>query len=64
MENIHQGIEPILTVRDLAKLLKTSEKAIYAMYQRGHIEGAFRLGRRLLFKRDIILNWIENKIEN
>ena len=60
MEYSNKPTEPFLTVREVANILRTSEKAIYTMCQRGHIGGVFKFRRRLLFERDAFLNWIKN----
>ncbi len=51
----------LLTVEEVSLLLRTSRKAIYAMTERGHLPGVVRLGRRLLFRRDLLLNWLGQK---
>jgi len=54
--------EPLLlTVEEVAVLLRTSPKAIYAMAERGQLPGIVRIGRRLLFRRDLLLDWLRQK---
>ncbi len=54
--------EPLfLTVAEVAALLRTSTKAVYAMAERGQLTGVTRLGRRLLFRRDLLLQWLCQK---
>ena len=48
-------------VADVADLLRTSPKAIYAMVERGQIPGVIRIGRRLLFRRESLLQWLSEK---
>lgn len=43
---------------ELATLLRTSRRNIYVLYERGHIPGAVRVGRKLLFNREIIEAWL------
>lgn len=46
-------IEPeLLTVDEVAALLRTTKKAVYLQAERGNLPGAVKLGRRLLFRRD------------
>ncbi|MBK8231986.1 MAG: helix-turn-helix domain-containing protein [Candidatus Eisenbacteria bacterium] len=52
------NLPPLLAVPELARLLRTSRKAIYAMVERGQLPGAVRIGRRLLFDRDDLLDWL------
>lgn len=51
----------LLTVEEVADLLRTSAKAIYALVERGQVEGVVRLGRRVLFRRDVLLQWVCQK---
>jgi excisionase family DNA binding protein len=48
-----------LTVQDVASLLRTSQKAVYAMIERGQLPGVTRVGRRLLVRRDDLLHWLD-----
>ena len=48
----------LLPVETAAELLHTSPKAIYAMAERGQLPGAVRVGRRLLIRRDELLDSI------
>jgi excisionase family DNA binding protein len=51
----------LLTVSEVASLLRTSVKAVYALVERGQLDGVTRIGRRLLFRRDLLLNWVCQK---
>src|SRR5215467_1790816 len=57
------GFEPpwLLTVEEVATLLRTSRKAIYAMAERGLLPGVTRVGRRILVRRDDLLHWLRQK---
>jgi predicted DNA-binding transcriptional regulator AlpA len=49
----------VLDADDLATLLRTSTRAIYAMHQRRQLPQAMGLGqRRLLWERDVVLEWL------
>ena len=50
-----RGLPPLLTPADVAELLRTTTKAVYAMVQRVQLPGTVRIGRRLLFRRDELL---------
>ena len=53
-------IEPILyTVQEVATLLRTSSKAVYMMVDRAQLPGVVRIGRRLLFRRSNMLQWLD-----
>ena len=51
----------LLTVDEAAALLRTSRRAIYAMVERGQIPGVTRLQRRLLFRADQLVDWLDQK---
>lgn len=42
----------LLTVAEVAELLRTTKKAIYLAAEREQIPGKVKLGSRLLFRRD------------
>ena len=48
----------LMTVEELAALLRTSKGAVYARYARGGIPGAVRLGRTLRFDPEVIAQWL------
>lgn len=51
--------EVLLTVPEVAALLRTTRKGIYTMMGRGRLPGAVRIGKRLLFRRERLLEWIQ-----
>ena len=51
----------LLTVVEVADLLRTSPKAIYSMIERAHLPGVRRIGRRVLVKRSELLDWLDRK---
>ncbi len=53
--------EVLLTPGEVGALLRTSRKAIYTMAERGALPGVVRIGRRLLFRREILLQWLRQK---
>ena len=50
--------DPILTLPEVAVLLKVAEKTVYTMAQRGEIP-AFKVRGQWRFKRDDLEAWIE-----
>jgi excisionase family DNA binding protein len=50
-----------LIVKEVASLLRTTPKAIYTMVERAQIPGVLRIGRRLLFRREVLLQWLLEK---
>ena len=50
-----------LSAAEVAVLLRTTVRGIYARLQRGGMPQPRRVGRRLLWSRKEVLTWIENQ---
>ena len=53
--------EEILTIQEVAKLLKVADKTVYTMAQRGDLP-AFKVGGLWRFRRQDIDLWINERI--
>ena len=51
----------LLTVDEAATLLRTTRRAIYAMIERRQVPGVIRIRRRVLFRADDLLHWLDQK---
>jgi excisionase family DNA binding protein len=51
----------LLTVDEAASLLRTTRRAIYAMIERRQVPGVIRIRRRVLFRADDLLDWLDQK---
>ncbi|MGE3511575.1 MAG: helix-turn-helix domain-containing protein [Vicinamibacterales bacterium] len=51
----------LLTADDVARVLRTTRRAIYAMVEREQLPAPVRLGRRLLLRQDDLARWLESK---
>jgi excisionase family DNA binding protein len=51
----------LLTSGEVADLLRTTRKAVYAMVERRQIPGVVRLGRRVLFQERALVDWLRQK---
>lgn len=51
----------LLTVQEVADLLRTTRAAIYAAVERGQLPGVIRLGRSLRFRRERLVQWLAEK---
>ena len=49
----------LLTADEVADLIRTSRTAVYAMVSRAQIPGVTRIGRRVLFRSDDLLHWLD-----
>lgn len=45
----------LLTVKEAADILRTTEEAVYDMSRRGKLPGKVNIGRRLLVKKEELL---------
>lgn len=53
---------PVLcTADEVAALLRTSRKAVYVMAGRRLVPGVTKIGRRLLFRTDVLLEWLDQQ---
>ena len=51
----------LLTLDEVAGLLRTTRKAVYVMIARNRLPGVTRLGRRVLVRSDVLLDWLNQK---
>jgi len=51
----------LLTLPEVAEILRTSAKAIYAMIERRQLPGVTRIGRRVLIRRADLLRWLDER---
>jgi excisionase family DNA binding protein len=51
----------LLTPEEVAALLRTSRKAVYAMIERAQLPGVVRIGRRVLVREADLLDWLRQK---
>ena len=55
------SLATLLRPEEVADLLRTSRKAIYAMVERSQLPGVVRIGRRVLIREDVLLHWLGQK---
>jgi excisionase family DNA binding protein len=56
------GREPtLLTIDEVAEILRTSRKAIYGLIERHQLPGVVYIGRRVLVRRTTLLEWLREK---
>ena len=56
-----ESLPPFLTADETASLIRTTRKAIYAMAERGLLPGVTKVGRRVLVRRDDLLDYLRQK---
>jgi excisionase family DNA binding protein len=50
-----------MTVPEVAELLRTTTKAIYARIARGLLPGVVEDGRRRLVEREVLIEWLTKR---
>jgi len=50
-----------MTPDEVASLLRTTRKAVYTMIERGLLPGVTRVGRRVLIRTEVLLDWLRQK---
>ena len=58
---MNSALPMLLTADEAASLLRTTRKAIYAMVERKQLPGVTRIGRRVLVRQDVLLEWLRQK---
>lgn len=53
------ALPTLLTPEEVGELLRTTRTAVYAMVSRDQIPGVIRLGRRVLFQAEDLLEWLD-----
>lgn len=57
------ALPPVVTVDELAALLRVNRKTIYESISRNEIPGIQRIGRQFRASRDVVLAWLANGAE-
>jgi excisionase family DNA binding protein len=52
------GPPAVLTVDELASMLRVNRKTLYASFRAGEIPGGRRIGAAIRFSRDAVLRWL------
>ena len=48
----------VLTVDEVAELLRVDRKGVYSAISRGELPGVLRIGRTMRVSRDVLLEWV------
>ena len=60
-ERVRVSPTVFFTVEEVATLLRTTRKAVYAMIERRSLPGVTRIGRRVLIRSADLLDWLDHK---
>lgn len=55
-----KNLPPILTVEELADLLRIDRKTAYAAIAEGGVPGVRRIGRCIRISRDVVFDWLDS----
>ena len=55
------SLPALLTSDEVAAWLRTTRKAVYVLVERGQLPGVVRLGRRVLFRQDAMVDFVRQK---
>jgi excisionase family DNA binding protein len=56
-----EAFPQFLKVNEVADLLRTSRKAVYAMIERQQLPGVTRIGKRILISAHDLLSWLSDQ---
>jgi predicted DNA-binding transcriptional regulator AlpA len=51
----------LMRVDEVAELLRMTPRALYSMRYRGYGPPSFRMGRRVVYRREALLAWIQEQ---
>ena len=61
VETNRQGWPLLCTADEVVEILRTTRKAVYLMAARGRLPGLTKVGRRILFRTDVLLKWLDKQ---
>jgi excisionase family DNA binding protein len=59
---VNQALPEVLTVDEVAELLRVNRKTVYAAIQRREFPGARRIGATIRVSRDAVLTWLAGQV--
>jgi excisionase family DNA binding protein len=54
----HEETHEVMTVDEVAALLRLNRKTVYASFKKGEIPGGRRIGGAIRFSRSAVLQWL------
>ncbi len=51
-------VSPLITIDELAEVLRVNRKTAYALVQQGGVPGVHRFGRAIRVHRETVLGWL------
>lgn len=62
MGAMESDLPPVLTVVEVAKLLRVNRNTVYELFQRKEIPGGRKVGRCIRFSRDTVIQWLQGNV--
>lgn len=60
IKNSERDLPEILTVDQVARVLRLNRKTVYQNIASGELPVAFRLGRAIRISKNALINWLES----
>jgi excisionase family DNA binding protein len=61
-DNGDHELPPVITVDEVASLLRVNRNIVYDLFQRGEIPGGRKVGRSIRFSRDTVIKWLQGNL--
>ena len=61
-DNGDYELPPVITVDEVASLLRVNRNTVYDLFQRGEIPGGRKVGRIIRFSRDTVVEWLQGNV--
>ena len=61
-ESMEPNLPEVLTVAEVAELLRVNRNTVYELFQRKEIPGGRKVGRCIRFSRDAVVQWLQGNV--
>jgi excisionase family DNA binding protein len=61
-DNEDHKLPSVITVDEVASLLRVNRNTVYDLFQRGEIPGGRKVGRSIRFSRDTVIQWLQGNL--
>lgn len=62
MQEFTSQLPAVLTVKEVAELLRINRNTVYELFQRGEIPGGRKVGNSIRFSREALLQWLRGNV--
>lgn len=64
MQAALDGVDPVIGTRELAEFIGTPEATLRYWRHTGRGPKSFRVGRRIVYRRSVVVAWLDEQAEN